>query len=277
MKTISADSVIGPLKTLIEKTLTEVDADTLDLIARAEKNETNELAKWSLRLIAESDRIAKTKNCHACQDCGQAVLFVDIGREVYIDGDLDAALNEGIALGYKNARKSVCDPLTRLNTNTNCPGIIHYAFTDGDSIGIGFLAKGAGAENMSRVFMLTPADGKSGIINSVAGTVSAAGSNPCPPLIIGVGIGGTMEKCAILGKRALLRKPGSHNPDPETAELESEILAAVNGLGIGVQGFGGKNTALSVAVETAPTHIGMLPVAVNLQCHSSRHGKIVLS
>ncbi len=276
MKIIQARKVIEPLKNLIEQTLTEVDAATLKLLALAEKTETDELPKWALAKIIESDRFAKKQSCHACQDCGQAVLFVKIGRDIYIDGDLDAALNEGVKKGYKYARKSVCDPLSRVNTGTNCPCVIHYSFCEGKSITINFLAKGAGAENMSRLFMLNTSDGKDGIISSVLTTVQDAGANPCPPLIIGVGIGGTMEKCTLLSKKALLREPGIFNISPDIAALENELLTAVNALSIGAQGFGGRHTALSLAIETAPTHIAMLPVAVNLQCHSNRHGQITV-
>ena len=199
------------------------------------------------------------------------MLFVELGQDLHVVGSLTDAINKGVELGYKDARKSVADPLTRLNTGTNTPAIIHYDVVSGDKLTITYLAKGAGSENMSKLFMLTPSKGEQGIIDCVVQTVVDAGANPCPPIIIGVGIGGTMEKCAVLSKKALTRKTGTLSENPLVAQLEQKILQKVNETGIGAQGFGGDITALAVAVETAPTHIGMLPVAVNIQCHSVRH------
>ena len=276
MRNVNAEKIIEPLGQMIRQTLACVDSATQKLVERAHNIETAPLCKWALGEIVKNNRIAKETGAFPCQDCGQAVLFVSLGQNLHIDGSLPNALQKGVELGYSEARKSVADPLTRVNTGTNTPAVIHYELTDGEQLVIAFLAKGAGAENMSRVFMLTPSKGEQGIINSVAETVEQAGSNPCPPIILGVGIGGTMEMCALLSKKALLRGSGMPSPIPQIRELEETLLARVNTLNIGAQGFGGRITALSVAIETAPTHIGMLPVAVNVQCHSVRHGKLII-
>jgi fumarate hydratase subunit alpha len=276
MREINAGSVVPPLSNLIKNCLVNVEDGARTLVERAAETETAPLCRWALQKIAENNSIAKADNAFACQDCGQAVLFVRVGQDLHIAGSLSDALNAGVAAGYEFARKSVADPLTRGNTGTNTPAVIHYEIVSGDALEIRYLAKGAGAENMSRVYMLTPSDGEKGIINSIVECVREAGANPCPPLIIGVGIGGTMEKCALLSKFALTRDTGTPNANPDIAALEEKILTAVNGTGVGAQGFGGNITALAVAVETHATHIGMLPVAVNLQCHSVRHNTLIL-
>ncbi|MDR2202412.1 MAG: fumarate hydratase [Clostridiales bacterium] len=276
MREIDARILIEPLGALIGNALVGVDAATRALIKEAARAERSPAARWALGVIEENNEIAVRSRDFACQDCGLAVLFVSVGQDVHINGGLTDALNEGVKRGYAAARKSVADPLTRLNTGTNTPAVVHYDVTDGDKIAITFLAKGAGAENMSRVFMLTPSKGEAGIIDCAVRAVTDAGANPCPPVILGVGVGGTMEKCALLAKLALTRGVGKRNPDKRVAELEDKILEAVNATGIGAQGFGGGVTALAAAVETFPTHIGMLPVAVNIQCHSVREGRLII-
>lgn len=213
-----------------------------------------------------------------CQDTGLAVVFAEVGQEVQVEGNLTTAINEGVRQGYTKGylRLSAADPITRKNTGDNTPAIIHYELVPGDKIRIAFLAKGGGSENMSAMFMLKPAQGLLGVKKAVKDTVSQAGANPCPPILVGVGIGGTFELAAVNAKRALLRPLGSPNLDPELAALEKELLEQINNLGIGPAGFGGRVTALGVHLMKAPCHIASLPVVVNLQCHASRHGEVVI-
>ena len=231
------------------------------------------------RLI-ENARIAREEQIPLCQDCGTAVVFLEIGQDVHITGDLYTAIEEGVRQGYTKGylRKSIVrQPFSaRINTKDNTPPVIHTEIVPGEQLKITVMSKGAGAENMSRLAMLKPGDGRQGIIDLVVKTVDEAGGNACPPLIIGLGIGGTAEKAMLLAKKALSRKIAEPNPDPEVARLEEEILAKVNALGIGPLGFGGRTTALAVHAEVMPSHIASLPVAVNLQCHSSRHKEATL-
>ena len=274
MRTIKANDIIIPVADGIKLALTNVDCDALRLLKQAEKKETSPLCKWALGQIVQNDELAARENAYACQDCGQAMLFVSVGQQLRIKGELTAALNKAVQEGYSTARKSVADPLTRTNTQTNTPAIIHYDIVSGDRLEVRYMAKGAGSENMSRIYMLTPSKGINGIIESAVDCVKRAGSSPCPPVILGVGIGGTMDVAALLSKKSLVFE--SENKRADELELERKILEAVNRTGIGAQGFGGSVTALGVHVLTAPTHIGMLPVAVNLQCHSLRHGTVKL-
>ncbi len=225
------------------------------------------------KLIAENNVIAETTNAFCCQDTGQAVFFVKLGDGVFCDG-LREAIELATRDAYADARKSVADPLTRLNSGDNTPPIIETELVKGDVLEISFLAKGAGSENMTKLYMLTPADGRDGIIRSVVAAVEAGGRNACPPLVVGVGIGGVSETACALAKKALLRPLGAHNEREDVKSLEIELLKRINALGIGVAALGGKTTALAVNAEVCPTHIGMLPVAVNLQCHSVRHGTV---
>lgn len=268
MKTLDATQLIEPIAQKIRHALTHVDEHTLSLLRKAEQSERSPLCKWALGQIVENDETAARENAYACQDCGQAVLFVDVGQDVHIAGNLTDALNAAVALGYETARKSVAHPLTRQNTHTNTPAVIHYDIVEGDALTVRYLAKGAGSENMSKVYMLTPSKGERGIIDAVTDCVVQAGSSPCPPVLLGVGIGGTMETCALLSKRAL-----AYTDTPCAADeraLADKILQAVNATHVGAQGYGGDVTALAVFVRTAPTHIGMLPVGVTIQCHSDR-------
>lgn len=271
MKNIKAENIIPTLSKSITNALYNVDSTTCEKIADAIKCESNSLSKWAMEQILTNNALASSTNSYACQDCGQAVLFVSVGQDIHIQGNLTDALNKAVEIAYTDARKSVADPILRNNTGTNTPCIIHYDIVAGDELNITFMSKGAGSENMSAVYMLTPSKGTDGIIDSVINTVVNAGANPCPPIIIGVGVGGTMETCALLSKKALTRKTGSLSNIKHISELEKQILDKVNNTKIGAQGFGGDTTCIGVAIETAPTHIGMLPVAVNIQCHSARH------
>lgn len=268
MRTIDANDIIIPIAEKIKYALVHVDPKVRELLGKAEKCENSPLCRWALGQIIENDDVAAQENAYACQDCGQAVLFVSVGQDLHIKGNLTQALNKAVELGYATARKSVADPLTRINTGTNTPAVIHYDIVDGDKLKVGYLAKGAGSENMSKTYMLTPSKGIDGIIKSAVDCVLNAGSSPCPPVILGVGVGGTMEVCALLSKKALLFTEAEKRDDEKV--LESRILEEVNKTGIGAQGFGGSVTALAVHVLSAPTHIGMLPVGITVQCHSDR-------
>ena len=270
----ACEDISARLAEHIDRALKRVDPDVLALLEKAEREEENERARWALGQIAENDRIAADTDCYPCQDTGQAMLFVTVGQDASFDGPLTDALQEGVRRGYREARKSVADALTRLNTHDNTPAVIYYDLVPGDGLVVRFLAKGAGSENMGGVRLLTPSKGKKGIIDAVTDIVREAGANPCPPILLGVGVGGTMDKAALLSKVALMRRCGESAARSDAAELERDILAAVNALGIGAQGFGGRHTALACAVEVAPTHIGMLPVAVTVQCHSARHCEV---
>ncbi len=266
--------IVLRLSEAIDGALKKVDGDVLNFLKAAYENEDNERAKWALGQIIENDEVAERTDSYPCQDTGVAMLMVTVGQDATFDGPLADALEEGVRLGYKDGRKSIADPLTRINTRDNTPPVVYYDVVPGDGLTVKFLAKGAGSENMGGVRMLTPSKGRRGIIDAVVSIVKEAGANPCPPILLGIGVGGTMDKAALLSKLALLRKCGESSPDPDIASLERDVLDAVNALGIGAQGLGGKHTALACAIETAPTHIGMLPVAVTVQCHSVRHAEV---
>ncbi len=255
--------------------------DVLASLKQAREAEESPVGCEVLDRILENAEISAREKIPLCQDTGTAVVFLELGQEVHITGgDLYTAVNEGVRQGYDEGylRKSmVSQPYSaRVNTKDNTPAIIYTDIVPGDKLKITALSKGGGAENMSRLAMLRPAQGRRGVIDFVVNAVDEAGSNPCPPIIVGVGIGGTVEKTVMLAKRALLRKIGEPNPDAEVAELEKEILRRVNNLGIGPAGFGGRTTALAVHVEVFPCHIASMPVAVNLQCHSARHKEAIL-
>ncbi len=255
--------------------------DVLEAIKQASKNEESPVAKEVLEQIIRNADIAAQEQIPLCQDCGAAVVYLEIGQDVHVvGGDLNAAVNEGVRQAYKDGflRKSMADKpySARKNTQDNTPAIIYTDIVPGDKIKITVAPKGGGAENMSRLAMLTPAAGRPGIVDAVIKAVDEAGSNPCPPVIVGVGIGGTAERALLLAKKALLRKVGEHNPDPEYADLEKELLEKINALGIGPMGYGGRTTALAVNVEAMPCHIASMPMAVNLNCHSSRHKEAII-
>lgn len=254
----------------------DLPADVEQALVQAAGQEESELGTWALDKICRNATIAREREVPLCQDTGLVVVFAEIGQDVHVvGGSFESAINEGIAQGYTEGflRKSmVADPVfNRVNTNDNTPGVIHTRLVEGDSFHLTILPKGAGSENMTRLGMLKPAEGLEGVKNFVIDAVRDAGGNPCPPTIVGVGLGSNAEGALLLSKEALRRKTGTHNPQAEYAALESELLEHINGLGIGPQGFGGRVTALAVHIEAAPTHIATMPVAVTLNCHAARH------
>ncbi len=253
--------------------------DVLNALEQALEMEESPIGKEILKELIENARVAREEEMPICQDTGLAVVFLELGQEVHlVGGDLIEAINEGVRQGYKEGylRKSACHPFTRKNTGDNTPAIIHTEIVPGDRIKIIAVPKGGGAENMSRVVMLTPAAGLEGVKEFVVQRVKESGANPCPPIVVGVGIGGTLEEAALIAKKALLRPLGSKNPDPEAAAIEEDLLERINRLGIGPQGYGGRVTALAVHVNMVPCHIASLPVAVNIQCHAHRHKERVI-
>lgn len=280
MKTIEASEVTAAVRDLCINVNHEMAADMLQALARAREMEESDTGRAVLARILENARVAREHRYPICQDTGTAVVFIDLGQDVHvIGGDLEAAIYEGVRQGYRDGylRASIVgDPFERINTGDNTPPVVYTRIVPGDRLNLAVLAKGAGCDNMSRLAMLTPFEGREGILNFVVRTVSEAGPNPSPPLIVGVGLGGTFEQAALLSKRSLLRPVGEPNPDSSLAGLEADLLRRINDLGIGPAGFGGRITALAVHVESHPTHIASLPVAVNLDCHSHRVGRIVL-
>jgi fumarate hydratase subunit alpha len=253
--------------------------DVLKALDEGEKKEESPVGKEVFQQIKENIRIAREEQVAICQDTGLAVLFIDLGQEVHIvGGSFNEAIHEGVRQGYKEGylRKSSCHPFTRVNTKDNTPAIIHLNLVPGDKIKIVLAPKGGGAENMSTVIMLSPSEGIEGVKNRVVEWVKQAGSNPCPPVVVGVGVGGSFEEVALTAKKALLRPLGRRNPDPQLAAMEEELLTRVNNLGIGPQGLGGRITALAVNVELIPCHIASFPMAVNLNCHAHRHQEAVI-
>jgi fumarate hydratase subunit alpha len=279
LRKISSEDIIKVVRDLCIEANYDLGDDVLAAFRRAMEKEDSATACEVLKELIENAEIACKERVPICQDCGLAVVFMEIGQDVHItDGDLVEAINEGVRQGYREGylRKSACHPITRKNTGDNTPAIIHPQIVPGDKIRIIFAPKGGGSENMSRVDMLTPAAGIEGVKDYVVKRVRESGSNPCPPTIVGVGIGGTFERSALLAKKALLRNIGERNPDPELAEIEEEILARVNRLGIGPMGYGGNVTSLDVFLEIEPCHIASLPVAINIQCHAARHKEAVI-
>lgn len=275
MREIQWDTIRDTVAELAIRANTVLDPRVEEAIRQAKDSEESPVGQNILEQLLENSRIARETATPICQDTGLAVVFVKLGQEVHITGgSLAQAIHAGIAKGYTEGylRNSVvCDPLHRVNTGDNTPAIIHYDVVPGDELTITVAPKGIGSENMSRIFMLKPSHGLDGIRQAVLETVRLAGSNACPPLVIGVGVGGNFEKCAQLAKEALLRPIGQYSPDPSWASVEKDLLCAVNDLGIGPQGLGGRTTALWLAIETYPTHIGGMPVAVNINCHVARH------
>jgi len=280
MRNIQASEISHKVAELCQEANFDLGEDVLQALNRAIERETFPLAKDVLGQIIENAAIAREERVPMCQDCGVAVFFVELGQDVHISGgDITQAIDEGVRVGYRDGylRKSmVASPINRVNTGDNTPAIIHFRIVPGDRLRIIFAPKGAGSENMSALGMLKPADGVSGIKNFVVECVREAGSNPCPPIIVGVGIGGTFEKAAIMAKEALLRPIGPNSTSKEIASLEVDLLQEINSLGIGPAGFGGITTALAVNIEAFPCHIGSLPVAVNINCHAARHKEILI-
>ena len=275
MRIIAAADITENIKEMCMEANYELSADVKEKLIRSAEIEKSTLGQQILSQLKENLKIASEEKIPICQDTGMAVVFIKLGQDVHIEGEnLETAINEGIRQGYVEGylRKSVVkDPIDRINTKDNTPGVIHYEIIPGDKVEITVAPKGFGSENMSRVCMLKPADGIEGVKEAVLETVRLAGPNACPPLVLGVGIGGTFEKCALLAKKALTRELGSHNPIPYVRELEEELLEKINQLNIGPAGLGGKTTALGINIETYPTHIAGLPVAINMCCHVNRH------
>ncbi|EPR41433.1 hydro-lyase, Fe-S type, tartrate/fumarate subfamily, alpha subunit [Desulfovibrio sp. X2] len=279
MREIQAQKVIDAVAELCMHSNRYLPEDVKKAFAECAASEDGPAAKEIFRQLTENYELSAETHLPLCQDTGLAVLFVEIGEEARVTGmNIREAINEGVRKGYKEGylRKSACDPFTRANTGDNTPAIIHYDIVPGDKLKILLMAKGGGAENMSRVTMLAPAQGWEGIKKFVVQRVAEAGPNPCPPTIVGVGIGGDFELSAILAKKALARKLDDVHPDPKIAALEKELLETINKLGIGPMGLGGKTTSLAVKIAVHPCHIASLPLAVNIQCHSSRHEEVEL-
>ena len=274
MRKIKAEKIINNVKEMCIEANLELQPDMKDALVNARENETSEIGCKILSDLEENLEIAKADSIPICQDTGMAVVFVEVGQKVKVKGSLTDAINEGVRQGYTEGylRKSVVsDPIERVNTNDNTPAVIHYDIVEGDQIKITIAPKGFGSENMSKIVMLKPADGIEGVKEIVLNAVKEAGPNACPPMVVGVGIGGTFEKCAYLAKKALARDLNSKNENEMYADLEDELLEKINKIGIGPGGLGGTQTALGVNVETYPTHIAGLPVAVNICCHVNRH------
>ncbi|MBP2655999.1 MAG: ttdA [Firmicutes bacterium] len=280
MRVIAADDVATAVADLAAKANYYLPEDIYGEIVKMRNKEESGLGKELMLQLLENAAIAARDNVPICQDTGMAVVFLELGQEVHIDGDLTLAVNRGIAQGYGDSylRKSVVsDPLfIRKNTGDNTPAVMHVSIVSGDKLKIILAPKGFGSENMSAVRMLKPSDGIDGVKKFTIDTVLAAGANPCPPIVIGMGLGGTMEKAALLAKQALLRPINRRNSNPDYASLEEELLALVNWTGVGPQGLGGTTTALAVNIEYYPTHIAGLPVAININCHATRHAEIIL-
>ncbi|MDP6634870.1 MAG: fumarate hydratase [Phycisphaerae bacterium] len=280
MKDIQYNTIVAAVRDMCIRGCTLADPRVVDALAAGRGNEASELAATILKQIEENAQIAGRTGLPLCQDTGLAVFFVALGGDVRIvGGELIDAINQGVADGYRDGylRKSVVtDPVRRTNTGDNTPAIVHVRPAPGDQLHIRYAAKGGGSENMSRIAMLKPADGIEGVKDFVVDTVSRAGGNPCPPLVVGVGIGGDFEQCAVMSKEAIFRPLGDPSSDEFYAGVEAELLERINSLGVGPMGLGGSTTALAVHILTAPCHIASLPVAVNLNCHSSRHEEVRL-
>ncbi|GHU99427.1 fumarate hydratase [Clostridia bacterium] len=277
MRKYDCAEIRAAVREALLKGLCRVEPEMTELLKRAGERETSAAARYCLDVISENNKEAERTSSPACQDTGLVLFFVKLGAEAAVTGGLlEDALNAAVDEAYHagSFRLSVCDPLTRKPSGGNSPAIVYTEIADGDGLCIDWLIKGAGAENMSTLKMLYPNEGERGIIDAVAAAVKSAGSKPCPPVVLGVGIGGTADYALRLSKSALIRETGKASENADAARLEREILKAVNGLGIGVQGFGGPNTCLAVHVETYPTHIGMLPVGISVQCHSVRRGRL---
>ncbi len=278
MRSIKSDDITAMVRDMCMHANTHLPKDVRQALENAMQTEESPAAKEILRQLLENASLSKESGLPLCQDCGLAVFFVDMGEDVCIEGSLYDAITKGMVRGYEQGflRKSSCHPITRANTGDNSPAIINLRMIPGDKLHIRFMAKGGGAENMSRVTMLSPAQGIAGIKDYVIKRVAEAGPNPCPPIMVGIGIGGSFEQTPCMAKRALLRSLDDTHPDSEVAALEKELFTALNSLGIGPMGLGGKTTCLGVKIEMAPCHLASLPLAVNIQCHSIRHEEVVI-
>lgn len=279
MREVHASQITEVVKKLCIESNLYLGEDVLAAFDRLEKMEESPVGREVFQQLKENARIAREEHVAICQDTGLAVVFVELGQDVHITGgDFNAAINEGVRQGYKEGylRKSACHCFSRVNTKDNTPAIIHLEMVPGDKIKITVAPKGGGSENMSTVMMLSPSEGVEGLKKRVVEWVKQAGSNPCPPVVVGVGIGGTYEQAALIAKKALLRPLGQKNADPELAALEEDLLTSINNLGIGPQGLGGRITALAVHAEMIPCHIASFPLAINLNCHAHRHKEAII-
>ncbi|NAS89659.1 fumarate hydratase [ANME-1 cluster archaeon AG-394-G21] len=281
MRQIHYSEVTEVVARLCQESNFYLPEDVLNSLRKARAEEKSPLGRTVLAQILENARIAAEEKVPICQDCGTAIVFLELGEELELTGgnlNLYAAIEEGVRRGYKEGylRKSICHPFTRKNTGDNTPAVIYTDIVPGNKLKIIFCPKGGGSENMSAIKMLSPSEGIEGVKKFVIETVKSAGSNPCPPIVVGVGIGGTFERVALLAKKALLRPFGSPNTDSELAALEDELLEEINYLGIGPAGLGGSTTALSVHIEMLPCHIASLPVAININCHAARHKEVTI-
>jgi len=279
MRTITASDITPLVKEMCMSANFDLGEDVLEAFRKGLEREESHAGKAVLEQLLENSRIAREERSPMCQDTGFAVFFLELGRDLHVDGDIYAAINEGVRQGYEEGflRKSIVShPVNRVNTKDNTPAIIHIEIVPGDKLKITFAPKGGGSENMSSLKMLKPSDGIEGVKEFVVESVRKAGPNPCPPIIVGVGLGGTFEKAPYLAKKALLRHVGERSTVPEDAKLEDDLEKMIGDLGIGPMGFGGRVTALSVQVESHPCHIASLPVAVNIQCHAARHKEVVI-
>jgi len=279
VREITSSAIVAATKDLFQKACVMLPEAVESALRASASREMHPLGKYVLASILANVQIARTESLPLCQDTGAAILFVEIGQDVHISGDsLGEALQEGVRRAYAEGflRKSICEPLSRKNTGDNTPAFIHYDIVAGDRLRIIAMPKGGGAENASFIKMLTPAEGLDGIKNLILSHISKVGANACPPLIIGIGIGATLETVGLLAKKALLRELGAHHPDKELAVLEEELLLEINKLGFGAGGYGGDTSALAVHIEIAPCHIASLPLALNVQCHAARHREVWL-
>ena len=273
MRKVNCKTIEDCIYNLALKACLSLTPSCREALRAAYESESGKACSFALKTLLDNCETAEALELPVCQDTGMAVVFMEIGQEVYLEGgQLHSAVNEGVRRAYADGyfRKSICDPITRINSCDNTPAAIHTEIVPGDKINITFLPKGFGSENMSKLYMLTPSQGVNGIIEAIVETVKTAGAHPCPPVYVGVGIGGSFDTCAHLAKKALTRDIGTSNERKDIAEIESEALKRINELNIGCQGFHGKVTALGVSCEWAPTHIAGLPVAVNIQCHCVR-------
>lgn len=279
MRNLNSEIITNIVKESVIKINYELEDSLVSLIQKAKEKETNNIASSILDDIIENQEIARKGNVPLCQDTGVVVVFMEIGRDVYLDGDIYDAINEGVRKGYQDGylRKSMVNhPFNRVNTKDNTPAIIHTKIVPGDKIKLKIASKGGGSENMSKVTMLTPADGIEGVKKLVLDTIFNAGGKPCPPIIVGIGIGGNLEKSALLAKEALLRDLDDESNDQTIKLLEQELYKEINDLGVGPMGVGGETTCLAVKINYFPMHIASLPVAINIQCHSSRHIEVIV-
>lgn len=279
MRELNVKHIEDTIYALFMSACCEIGEDVLSLLEKNLQTEESPFGREVLRQLIENDRLAAQRKMPICQDTGMAVIFMDVGQDVHLTGgDVNEAIENGVRRAYRDGcfRASVLSPLTRINTKDNTPAIVHTRIVPGERVTLTAAPKGFGSENMSKLWMLTPSQGVEGVKNAIVETVRLAGGNPCPPVVVGVGIGGTAERAMLMAKHSLTRECGVPSDDPMLADMERELLERINNLGIGPQGLGGRTTALAVHIEQMPTHIAGLPVAVNMQCHAARHKTAII-